>query len=218
VTLTASGGSTYQWSTSATTASIVVTPTSSATYTVIVSNGGNCNDTATVSVSVSSSPNVTVITNNATCSTCPDGSATAFVSGGTSPYTYSWTPSGQTTLSATGLAPGMYTVCVTDANGCSKCDSAAVSYAISVGPELSISSISIYPNPFSSTTSVIIPDMNNHTCELKVYDMIGNEIRADISRKPNGFIVSRETLTQGIYFLKIVADGKVVGTRKLIVE
>ena len=50
-TLTASGGSTYSWNTGATSASIIVTPTATANYSVIVTNGG-CQDTAYCTVTV----------------------------------------------------------------------------------------------------------------------------------------------------------------------
>ncbi|MGL4596692.1 MAG: T9SS type A sorting domain-containing protein, partial [Bacteroidia bacterium] len=43
-------------------------------------------------------------------------SLTATVTGGSSPYTYSWAPSGGNAATATGLAAGTYTVTVTDAN------------------------------------------------------------------------------------------------------
>jgi gliding motility-associated-like protein len=47
------------------------------------------------------------------------GSATAIVSGGTEPYSYSWnTLPVQTSATATGLTAGLFTVTVTDANGC----------------------------------------------------------------------------------------------------
>jgi len=46
-----------------------------------------------------------------------DGTATANVSGGTPPFTYEWT-SGASTETATGLAPGNYTVVVYDAKNC----------------------------------------------------------------------------------------------------
>jgi hypothetical protein len=40
------------------------------------------------------------------------------VKGGTSPYTFLWTPGGKTTATATGLAAGTYTVTVEGHNGC----------------------------------------------------------------------------------------------------
>jgi len=56
---------------------------------------------------------------NVSCHGGANGSATVGVKYGTSPYTYSWSPSGQTTVTATGLSAGTYTVTITDANGCS---------------------------------------------------------------------------------------------------
>ena len=58
-----------------------------------------------------------VVTTDATCPGVCDGTATVIPSGGTLPYTYSWS-SGGTAATETGLCAGTYTVTVTDANGC----------------------------------------------------------------------------------------------------
>jgi uncharacterized repeat protein (TIGR03803 family) len=65
-----------------------------------------------------SAPQITIASRqNETCSGGNTGSATANpAAGGTAPYTYNWTPSGGTNLSATGLSAGTYTLTVTDAN------------------------------------------------------------------------------------------------------
>jgi PKD repeat protein len=64
----------------------------------------------------------------ASCSTCADGYAYSNAYGGTQPYTYSWSNSA-TTSYASGLLPGMYSLCVTDANGCTACDTVIIHYS-----------------------------------------------------------------------------------------
>ncbi len=59
---------------------------------------------------------VKITSGNSSCSSL--GSATANVFGGKAQFTYSWSPSGGTNSTATGLSAGVYTVTVTDANGC----------------------------------------------------------------------------------------------------
>lgn len=58
-----------------------------------------------------------------------DGTATVTASGGTPPYTYLWSD-GQETATATDLAELVYTVSVTDANGCFSVGEVAVGDAI----------------------------------------------------------------------------------------
>lgn len=53
------------------------------------------------------------------CNAGNDGSASVIVSGGTGSYTYSWTPSGGTAQTVSGLSAGTYTVTATDTNACS---------------------------------------------------------------------------------------------------
>lgn len=51
---------------------------------------------------------------NATCVNGCNGSATVTASGGVTPYSYSWSPSGGTGATASGLCVGTYTVTITD--------------------------------------------------------------------------------------------------------
>ncbi|HNL37471.1 MAG TPA: SprB repeat-containing protein, partial [Saprospiraceae bacterium] len=64
--------------------------------------------TAQISVSIVATP--------VSCYGGNDGSASANVSGGASPYSFSWS-NGQTTALVTDLAAGVYTLIVTDAAG-----------------------------------------------------------------------------------------------------
>lgn len=56
---------------------------------------------------------LTITDQSITCATL--GSATVTVNGGTGPFSYSWSPTSQTTSIATGLNPGSYTIVVFDA-------------------------------------------------------------------------------------------------------
>lgn len=126
ITIFATGGTwpyTYTWSNSKTTQSI--TSLSAGTYTVTVNSASGCS--ATTSVIVTSSPNLTVeaVGYAPTC-TGTNGYAYANgVTGGTSPYSYSWS-NGKTTYANYNLTPGIYTVTVTSANGCTGSDTALV--------------------------------------------------------------------------------------------
>ncbi len=60
-----------------------------------------------------------------------NGTATVTISGGTSPYTYSWT-NGDTTTAADSLIAGMVYVTVSDSNGCSGMDSALISEPVAL--------------------------------------------------------------------------------------
>lgn len=57
-------------------------------------------------------PCVTVSSTSITCANL--GSATVSTTGGTGPYAYTWTPTGQTGSVATGLSPGTYTITLLD--------------------------------------------------------------------------------------------------------
>ncbi len=56
------------------------------------------------------------VSNSITCYGASNGALTATVTGGTAPFSYTWLPSGGNGSVATGLAAGVYTLQVTDAN------------------------------------------------------------------------------------------------------
>jgi len=90
------------------------------TYTYTVTDSHGCTSTVSVTITQPAVLAATAAGTNVSCNGAANGSALATVTGGTSPYSYTWNTSPvQHTNPATGLAPGTYSVTVVDANGCS---------------------------------------------------------------------------------------------------
>lgn len=96
-------------------------------YIVSVKDANQCTATTnTVTVSQPTQLTATAIATAVSSIGGSDGTATAVPVGGTSPYSYSWAPGGQTTVTASGLTAGSYTVTITDSKGCTTTASATV--------------------------------------------------------------------------------------------
>lgn len=89
------------------------------TYTITVNAINSCTATAQVIITAPAALSHTVNIVQPGC-VAATGTATITESGGTAPYTYSWFPSGGSAPSASGLAPGNYTVTVTDSKLCTE--------------------------------------------------------------------------------------------------
>ncbi len=126
-TATPSGGTgayTYLWSTGETSAS--VSGLAAGAYTVTVTDDNLCQTIENVDIFQPAAP-ITIATTqiNVVCFGGSTGSATATPSGGTAPYDYLWS-NGGTTSTISGLSEGLYTVTVTDDNGCTEVTSVTI--------------------------------------------------------------------------------------------
>ena len=133
VTLTSSAGSSYLWSSGASTQNITVA--SSGSYSVTVTGANGCSATSAVmvvTVNSSSTPSVTV---NGPTTFCQGSNATLTSSSGSS---YAWS-TGSSAQSIVVSTAGNYSVLVTGANGCS-------------APS-SLTNVTVYPAPSASVTS-----------------------------------------------------------------
>lgn len=88
-------------------------------YSVHVLDANNCPKTTSVSVIDNPSPILTIIgTTSVSCFGGNNGTATATVTGGTLPFTYTWLPTGGNTSIGNNLSTGIYTLNITSGNGC----------------------------------------------------------------------------------------------------
>lgn len=113
------GGTTpysYYWSNGSTGQSLIEVGADTYSLTVTAANG--CTASGSDVVDIPSPLEVEITWLTPACGGVNNGAATVQASGGTPPYTHSWTPGGFTGASQTGLAPGQYYVCTFDANQC----------------------------------------------------------------------------------------------------
>lgn len=117
---------TYTWNSVPSQTTQTATGLCPGTYVVNVVDGSCNTGTDTVTITPSAPVTVAAVPTDVLCFGGATGSATATPGGGTSPFTYSWSPSAQTGQTATGLTAGVYTVTITDAAGCTSTDTITV--------------------------------------------------------------------------------------------
>ncbi|HYD91131.1 MAG TPA: SprB repeat-containing protein, partial [Flavobacterium sp.] len=126
VNLTVSGGTTpygFLWSNGAATEDLAAL--ASGAYTVTVTDANGCTATASATVVEPASLTASAAKTDISCNGLTDGSINITVSGGITPYSYSWSNSA-VTEDISALSAGAYTVTVTDANGCTASAAAAI--------------------------------------------------------------------------------------------
>ena len=231
-TLTAGGATTYTWSTAATGASVSVSPTTNATYTVVGANNG-CVNTATTSLAVNPLPIVTYTLISTGVAQVWDISAT-YPSNALS-ANWNWgdgnSSSGLYPPTHTFAAAGKYNICVdvTDSAGCTTtyCQNDSV-YRSANGTMVSVTvvqgqvsvinkvvnnnEVSVYPNPsngnFVVTTTV-------HAKAISVSDVLGNELLM-VTPTNNNTNINLSAQANGIYFVKIITNNAQIVKRMVI--
>jgi PKD repeat protein len=159
VTLTATGGDTYSWSTGVTTAAI--TTSAAGTYTVTVTNAAGCTATASQAVVVNAAPLATLTAGGLT-SFCPGDNVALSAPVGVN-YGYQWLNNGAVIsgsmhrVHAANVA-GSYTAVVTDTvTGCSSTSSTPIVVTIYARPTVS------FTNAVQTGTGSVVDFTNTST-------------------------------------------------------
>ena len=214
-TLTATGATTYSWSTSATTSQIVVSPSVTTVYTVTGSNGP-CSNTQTVSVTVGSAPFMTASTSNSFI--CAGQTVTLSATGAIS-YTYN--PGGITgnPIALNPMTSTTYTVIGSNGGPCT-------GFALitqSVSPCTGVDQLSafdfvfgIYPNPNNGVFDLIVTELTGNYF-IEIYNSLGQLVLYQNSKEKKVEININEQ-ANGIYQLRVIQNGRQVYRTKLIKE
>lgn len=145
-------GYTYLWNTGST--SGCQTNLAAGVYNLTVIDGMGCSASATTTLTEPMAVNVSLTPISITCNSANDGSICAGVSGGFSPYAFAWS-NGATTACISNLAPGSYSVTVTDANGCTAAATLSISQPSPITINLTTQNVSCFGGLDGSVTAVV---------------------------------------------------------------
>jgi len=121
----------------------------------IIDNGNGCSLDVDVAINNIGGPdNETITQNDVTCNGGNDGDAIVVPSGGTQPYTYLWSPSGETVNNINTKPAGTYNLTVADANGCIRIVPVTINEP--VGMNLSYTSIDANCGSSDGSISILV--------------------------------------------------------------
>jgi hypothetical protein len=214
VTLSATGATSYTWSTASSGSSISVTPSVNTTYSVVGASGF-CIGMGVKTVSVLPSPTLGV--SSSTTNLCIGQTATLTANGASS---YTWMPSGSgATIAVSPTVNTTYTVVGTGTNTCM--NSAIFTQNVQACPnglaQLSNSTqMTIYPNPTKGVFNVDLSNVTNAS-KLEVYNAFGQMV---ISNEVNSYTtkIDMDSMPKGIYIVRIKEGNTIVKTSRLIKE
>jgi hypothetical protein len=166
--------------------------------------------------SVTNAPNnliAPITATHATCAGCSNGALLVNPTGGNTPYSYTWAPSGGTAALASGLSTGCYTVTVKDAGGCVTKTWECVGIGTGIdGKAIQVSDLQVYPNPTKGRLTI---QLNGFNFNVSLYNSIG-QLLANEKNINNITDLSVENYAKGIYIVEIQVGDAVV--RKKIVK
>jgi hypothetical protein len=189
---------TTQWSTGATTPSILITNAGLYSVTVNHACGQISGETQVTAV-----PAPVVDLGADTVYIPQDGNV--ILDAGNQGVIYLWS-NGATTQTLNVTASGTYTVTVTDGNNCHATDKVVVIVKLGLEENTSTGTISIYPNP--ANDKLFIRCMSNPLNRIELYNSVGQLILQ--TRVPSDiYEINTSHLGDGIYFIWMYGESQI---------
>lgn len=170
------------------------------TYTYTISDGAGCQLTDIVTVNEPAALLLSATSTDET--TGNDGSIDLSVSGGTFPYSYSWTNGAGTNQDPSNLAGNTtYMVTVTDGNGCTDTLSVFVGSVVALNELADQMNLTVYPNP-NSGLFVVALDVE---ATMIAYNAVGQQVAVQHMNSSEN-TVDFSSFEKGTYTLRFTTD------------
>lgn len=224
ITLTATGGASYRWSTGATHPSITVGPTSTTTYSVTTTDVNGCVGTDDVTVTVNALPTLTITAPAAACIFDIPFLLTATPAGGT--FSGPGVNTATDSFRPGDVGLGTYTIRYSfeDGNGCVNTatkDIVVDSTSCFTGTtDITFADdISVYPNPFTNDVIIDIDAVRSGPVTITMVNLLGQQVYSaemDAVVGSNTHVIKTETdLAQGFYIVQVRSGDESFETKLL---
>jgi hypothetical protein len=137
------------------------------------------------------------------------GSTTVTIEGGVEPYYLTWNI-GKHSETIDDLNPGIYTIQITDANGCVLYSSCEIELMIGL-MEATYKSITAYPNPSAGRVHLVDLPPNS---TVQLWNMQGEQVNT--WEAPDEAHIDLSSYASASYFLVVVVQGQVVSRTYLV--
>lgn len=217
LTATASGATTYSWTNGSSGATLLVSPTVSTSYSVVVTSSlTGCSALATKSIDVKALPQVSIVSSKPIL--CKSETATLTASGAPQ-LLWVLINSSSPTLTTSLINNFTYTVTGTNQFGCSNkaTFTQSVDACVNVN-EVAYSSIRtyIFPNPNNGIFN-LNSDYIGEKDEIAIYNLIGQKVHeGNITLLKQKIDISEQPI--GVYFYIITRSGKKINHGKFVLN
>jgi hypothetical protein len=202
IVLTGSGGIHYFWSDGILNG-VPFVPVSSKTYLLTALNSDGCSDTASVNLVVKPLPSTSTTKNKTMITATQTGAAYQWLNCNNSKSAII----GANNQSYTATINGNYAVIVTQ-NGCSDTSVCVNINSVSFNEKSVENNISIYPNPANNKLNIGLGSQFTNQLTINFYDSKGSLAKSITKVNQNNLEIDMNDLTQGLYLIEILNDGK----------
>jgi len=186
-------------------------------YQVVIFDRNGCVDSAATTL-VAPQPISVIFEVTDDVDSTGTGRIAPVVFGGWSPYTFSWLPAPLPSDSLiTNLQAGLYTMLLTDNEGCTYSDTISVGLLSGTFTRSNDLSVRMYPNPVIDNLQIVVANENNQDIdEMRIYNANGRKVSQSSWSHDRLSTIDVSAYTPGLYMLLFFDENRQVGQQYFI--
>ena len=131
-----------------------------------------------------------------------NGSAKLNITGGKPPYTFLWS-TGETTEQISMLAPGSYSILITDSNGCNRTESFVIVSSVST---INPGSDDIFVSFNSTQDLLLVTSKISNLNQIELFDLSGKSIGHSFLTSAKEGVLNLRNVLPGIFLVKVTLE------------